>query len=88
MVVGMLFVPQLVRDLRGLGLDQLGRQVELDHLVQLVQQRPLHHRAAGAGIFGLQPLGDLRLQRGQILGAEFLGQSRRRSRPPSAPSPP
>ena len=37
--VGVFLVPQLVRDLASLGLDQAGRQIEIDRLVQRVQQR-------------------------------------------------
>ena len=74
MIVRVFFMLQLMGDLRGFGLDQARRQVELDHPVQLVQQRPLHHRARGTLVLGLQTLGDLSLQRGQILGAELLGQ--------------
>ena len=73
MIVRMLFVVKLMGDLPGLGVNEIGRQVELDHPVQLVQQRSLHDGARGALVFGLQTLGDLALQRGQVLGAELLG---------------
>jgi hypothetical protein len=74
MLFRMLFMPQLMRDLRSLGLHQTRRQVELHHRIQLIQQRPLQHGARRALVFGFQTLRDLALQRGQILGPVFLGQ--------------
>ena len=73
-MVRVVLVPELVGDLLGLGVDQGRRQVERDLLVQRVQQGPLGHRAGGAGVLGLEPVLDLRLQRVEVLGAVALGQ--------------
>ena len=59
--VGVFLVPQLVRDLLGLGVDQARRQVEGHDIVERVEQLALEHLARGAGIFGLEPLLDLAL---------------------------
>ena len=68
------FVPQLMRNLYGLGIHQRRWQIEFHHRIQLVQQGPLHHGAGGPFVFRLQPVCDLGLQGRQIFGAVFLGQ--------------
>ena len=72
--LGVFLVPQLMRDLLGLSLDQRGRQIEFHGFIQLVQQLALHDRAGGTGIFGLQAFLDLTFQGCQILCAVFRGQ--------------
>ena len=74
MIVRVFLVVKLMRDLAGLGLDQHVRQIELHQPVELVQQGALHHRAAGALVFGFQTLGDLLFQLVQRFGTEALGQ--------------
>ena len=74
MLFGVLFMPQLMRNLVGFGGDQRCRQIELHQRVQLVQQRPLHHGARCAQVFRLKPFGDLCLQRVQAVGTVFPGQ--------------
>ncbi len=63
--VGVFLVPDWWAILARFGIDQLSGQVELDHRVQLIQQRALHHRAGGPGVFRLKPVGDLLFQGGR-----------------------
>ena len=72
--VGMLLVPELVGDLPGLRIDQRGRQVERYLVVEPVEQAALEHLARRAGILALEPIGDLTLQRGEVVRAEPPGQ--------------
>ena len=72
--IGVFVMPELMRDLPGLGLDQGRRQFKADLLIQLVEQRALGHLPRGARVFGAQPFADLAFQRLQVLGPELLGQ--------------
>ena len=54
-VVGMLLVPELMRDLLRLDLDQARRQLEAQPLVERVHQPPLQDRPGRAGVFRREP---------------------------------
>ncbi len=73
LMVGVLFVPELMGDLVGFGLDERRRQVEAHAFVEDVEEPALQDLTRGLAIFRFKPFADLGLEGVEVVGPVLLG---------------